>query len=109
VVTLHTEDPLAVAVVEAILTGDVPVLKRPLAENPALACVVRFRAGDRSYRAGSDAEPKPHRWSLTDLAAECGTHSGTKADGRLLARRSYILTPAPCTQRPLREGDRRDR
>ncbi|MFN2490469.1 MAG: ankyrin repeat domain-containing protein [Actinomycetota bacterium] len=42
-VTLHTEEPLAVAVVEAIHRGDVPTLKRLLAENPDL---VTTRLGD---------------------------------------------------------------
>jgi uncharacterized protein len=41
--TIGTEDPLAVAVVEAIQTGDVPGLKRLLDENPGLATA---RLGD---------------------------------------------------------------
>jgi uncharacterized protein len=41
--TLHTEDPLAVAVVAAIRSGDVPALKRLLAANPGLATA---RLGD---------------------------------------------------------------
>jgi len=41
--TLHTDEPLAVAVVEAIQTGDVPTLKLALAENPGLA---KVRLGD---------------------------------------------------------------
>ncbi len=35
--TLHTEEPLAVAVVEVIQKGDVRALKRLLDENPGLA------------------------------------------------------------------------
>jgi uncharacterized protein len=35
--TIETEDPLAVAVVGAIQTGDLPTLKRLLDENPGLA------------------------------------------------------------------------
>jgi ankyrin repeat protein len=35
--TIDTQDPLAIAVVETIQTGDVPGLKRLLDENPALA------------------------------------------------------------------------
>lgn len=42
-VTIDTRDPLAVAVVEAIHSGDVAALKRLLAENPALATA---RLGD---------------------------------------------------------------
>jgi hypothetical protein len=34
---IHTDDPLAVAVVEAIQTGDLPTMKRLLAENPGLS------------------------------------------------------------------------
>jgi ankyrin repeat protein len=41
--TLHTDEPLAVAVVEAIQTGDVPALKLALADNPGLA---KVRLGD---------------------------------------------------------------
>ena len=41
--TIDTEDPLAVAVVEAIHTGDLPTLERLLRENPGLA---RARLGD---------------------------------------------------------------
>ena len=41
--TIDTEDPLAVAVVEAIHKGDVPTLKRLLGENPGLAVA---RLGD---------------------------------------------------------------
>jgi ankyrin repeat protein len=41
--TIDTEDPLAVAAVEAIHTGDVPTLKRLLEENPGLATA---RLGD---------------------------------------------------------------
>jgi uncharacterized protein len=37
VTTIDTRDPLAVAAVKAIHTGDLPTLKRLLAENPALA------------------------------------------------------------------------
>jgi uncharacterized protein len=37
VTTIGTEEPLAVAVVEAIHNGDVPTLKRLLNENPGLA------------------------------------------------------------------------
>jgi uncharacterized protein len=37
VTTIDTRDPLAVAAVEAIHTGDLQTLKRLLAENPALA------------------------------------------------------------------------
>jgi uncharacterized protein len=40
---IHTEDPLAVAVVEAIQTGDLPTLRRLLEENPGLATA---RLGD---------------------------------------------------------------
>lgn len=40
---IHTEDPLAVAVVEVIQTGDLPALKRLLAENPGLS---QARLGD---------------------------------------------------------------
>ncbi|MGH7663672.1 MAG: ankyrin repeat domain-containing protein [Gemmatimonadaceae bacterium] len=40
---LHTDEPLAVAVVAAIRAGDLPALKRLLTENPALA---RARLGD---------------------------------------------------------------
>ncbi|CAN5162856.1 hypothetical protein BH18GEM1_BH18GEM1_20330 [soil metagenome] len=40
---IHTDEPLAVAVVEAIRTGDLPALKRLLAENPGLA---QARLGD---------------------------------------------------------------
>jgi len=43
VVTLHTEEPLAVALVEAIHAGDVETLKRLLAEKSGLA---RARLGD---------------------------------------------------------------
>jgi uncharacterized protein len=42
-VTIDTESPLAVAVVEAIHNGDVPSLKRLLGENPGLAAA---RLGD---------------------------------------------------------------
>jgi ankyrin repeat protein len=42
-VTIGTEDPLAVAVVEAIHTGDLPTLRRLLEENPGLAAA---RLGD---------------------------------------------------------------
>ena len=35
--TMDTEHPLAVAAVEAIHTGDLPTLKRLLAEHPDLA------------------------------------------------------------------------
>lgn len=42
-VTMHTEEPLAKAVVEAIRTGDVDTLERLLAANPGLATV---RLGD---------------------------------------------------------------
>ncbi|MFD3928327.1 ankyrin repeat domain-containing protein [Streptomyces sp. NPDC058614] len=35
--TLDSQDPLAIAVTEAIRTGDLPVLQRLLAENPGLA------------------------------------------------------------------------
>jgi uncharacterized protein len=41
--TIHTEDPLAVAVVEAIRGGDLPALRRLLAEHPELATA---RLGD---------------------------------------------------------------
>jgi ankyrin repeat protein len=41
--TIDPEDPLAVAVVESIHTGDLPTLKRLLDENPALS---RARLGD---------------------------------------------------------------
>lgn len=41
--TLHTGDPLAIAVVEAIRTGDLPALKKLLDEHPDLATV---RLGD---------------------------------------------------------------
>jgi hypothetical protein len=41
--TIDTEDPLAVAVVDAIHSGEVPTLKRLLAENPGLATA---RLGD---------------------------------------------------------------
>src|SRR5918994_7021509 len=41
--TVDTEEPLAVDVVDAIHTGDVPRLKRLLAEHPGLAAV---RLGD---------------------------------------------------------------
>jgi hypothetical protein len=41
--TIDTEDPLAVAVVDAIHTGDVPRLKQLLEEHPGLA---RVRLGD---------------------------------------------------------------
>lgn len=40
---INTEEPLAVAVVEAIRAGDLPALKRLLAENPGLATA---RLGD---------------------------------------------------------------
>ncbi len=40
---IHTDDPLAVAAVEAIHKGDIPTLKRLLAENPDLS---RARLGD---------------------------------------------------------------
>ena len=40
---IGTEDPLAVAVVEAIQTGDLPALRRLLQENPGLATA---RLGD---------------------------------------------------------------
>jgi len=43
VATIGTEEPLAIAVVEAIRTGDVPALKRILAQNPGLAT---WRLGD---------------------------------------------------------------
>jgi hypothetical protein len=36
VLTIDAEDPLAVAVVEPIHTGDLPTLKRLLRENPGL-------------------------------------------------------------------------
>lgn len=42
-VTMHTEDPVAVAVVTAIHGGDVAALRRQLAENPGLAAT---RLGD---------------------------------------------------------------
>jgi uncharacterized protein len=42
-VTIDTKDPLAVAVVEAIHTGDLPTLERLLRENPGLATA---RLGD---------------------------------------------------------------
>lgn len=41
--TIDTEDPLAVTVVEAIHSGDVPTLQRLLTENPGLAIA---RIGD---------------------------------------------------------------
>lgn len=40
---IHTEEPLAAAVVEAIQTGNLPALKRLLAENPGLS---QARLGD---------------------------------------------------------------
>jgi hypothetical protein len=40
---INTEEPVAVAVVEAIHTGDLPTLKRLLTENPDLALA---RLGD---------------------------------------------------------------
>ena len=40
---LNTEDPLAVAVVDAIHTGNLPALKRLLGEHPGLA---QARLGD---------------------------------------------------------------
>jgi uncharacterized protein len=43
VATIGTEDPLAVAVVEAIRRGDLPTLRRLLAEHPGLATA---RLGD---------------------------------------------------------------
>jgi hypothetical protein len=45
VATIDTEEPLAVAVVEAIHTGDLPALQRLLAEHPGLATA---RLGDDS-------------------------------------------------------------
>jgi hypothetical protein len=42
-VTVSTEDPLAVALVEAIQSGDIPALRRLLAERPGLAAA---RLGD---------------------------------------------------------------
>ena len=41
--TLSTKEPLAIALVEAIQAGDVPALKRLLAENPGIATM---RIGD---------------------------------------------------------------
>lgn len=44
---LAPEEPLAVAVVEAIRTGDLPTLKRLLAENPGLATARIGESGPR--------------------------------------------------------------
>lgn len=54
---LSTEDPLAVAAVEAIHRGDVDALRRLLAENPALA----------TARLGGSAEGHPCEMSRTLL------------------------------------------
>jgi hypothetical protein len=47
VVTMHTDEPLAVAVVEASHMGDVRTLERLLAENPCLGAV---RLGDADQK-----------------------------------------------------------
>jgi hypothetical protein len=49
VLVLDTEDPLAVAAVEAIRGGELAVLRRLLAEHPALATA---RLGDRGGQSG---------------------------------------------------------
>jgi hypothetical protein len=57
VVYMSTEDPLAVAVVEAIHSGNVTALKRLLSEHPALA----------SVRLGGDTNRNPCEMSRTLL------------------------------------------
>jgi GrpB protein len=55
VATIGTEEPLAVAVAEAIRTGDLPVLRRLLAEHPGLATA---RLGE-AYFAADLTPPAP--------------------------------------------------
>ncbi len=61
--TLHTDEPLAVAVGEAIHTGDVPALKRLLAGNPGLA----------TARLGDD-DPEGMSRTLLHLATDWPGH-----------------------------------
>jgi ankyrin repeat protein len=61
--TLDTQDPLAVAVVEAIHAGDVPALKRLLHEHPSLA----------TARLGDD-DPKGMSRTLLHVATDWPGH-----------------------------------
>jgi hypothetical protein len=63
VATIDTEDPLAVAVVQAIHTGDLATLKRLLVENPGLA----------TARLGDD-DPQGMSRSLLHVATDWPGH-----------------------------------
>lgn len=62
-VTLHTEEPLAAALVEVIHTGDASALKRLLAENPGLS----------TARLGDD-DPKGMSRTLLHVATDWPGH-----------------------------------
>jgi uncharacterized protein len=64
--TIDTDEPLAVAVVEAIYSGDASTLKRLLRENPALA----------TTRLGDD-DPKGMSSTLLHVATEWPRHFPT--------------------------------
>jgi len=63
VVTIDTEDPLAVAAAGAIHAGDIPVLERLLAEHPELA----------TARLGDD-DPCGMSRTLLHVVTDCPGH-----------------------------------
>ncbi len=77
-VTLHTEEPLAAALVEVIHTGDASALKRLLAENPGLS----------TARLGDD-DPKGMSRTLLHVATDwpgalpqgCSDRGGARRGG----------------------------
>jgi hypothetical protein len=58
-VTLHQTDSMAVVLVEAIRTGNLELLRRRLAENPALAVarIQNDKGGSARYSTSSQTGP----------------------------------------------------
>jgi hypothetical protein len=94
VATIDTEDPLAVAVVQAIHTGDLATLKRLLVENPGLA----------TARLGDD-DPQGMSRSLLHVATDWPGHfpngaASVRVPGPTSTGGSAARTPRrPCTGR----------